>query len=351
MIPILLIGAAYLIGKTMDGNNFEEGGKVPLLAPNGKPSKLTPEQWHLVRTLAFKKWFGDWENSPENASKIVDENGEPLVVYRGNRKNQDELGYQFNLGNNFLEKPSANNFGFFFTDRIDIAKKYMDVDVWDEVKGGSLTSVFLKSEKMLDLTDFGLQIGQESFIEGLKHKGISFIGYENLIDRVLYYFDDNTYEGWGAWVFDYFDIFPELRYLFLKNGITSILFLEKSRNYFNYNVYVVFDSKEIKLADGTNTTFDGSNPDIRFENGGVLDFTSSKSMTIKLGGDLYKVQYQRGEVGDTDRNVWFANVISKNGKQVDGNLYYCRNDLYLNIVDDLGIEIETRHIEYNPDIF
>jgi hypothetical protein len=30
-------------------------------APNGKTSKLTEEQWNLVRTLSFKKWFGDWE--------------------------------------------------------------------------------------------------------------------------------------------------------------------------------------------------------------------------------------------------------------------------------------------------
>lgn len=54
-----------------------------LKAPNGADTKLTPEQWAMVRTKAFKAWFGDWENDPENASKIVDENGEPMVVYRG----------------------------------------------------------------------------------------------------------------------------------------------------------------------------------------------------------------------------------------------------------------------------
>ena len=43
-----------------------------LLAPNGKPSKLTAEQYKLVRSSAFKKWFGDWENDPANASKIID---------------------------------------------------------------------------------------------------------------------------------------------------------------------------------------------------------------------------------------------------------------------------------------
>jgi len=85
---------------TFDGSNpdirFESGGSV-LLAPNGKPSNLTPEQWHLVRTPEFKAWFGDWEalenakirdrgmdeitlyQLAKNVSKVVDENGEPLV--------------------------------------------------------------------------------------------------------------------------------------------------------------------------------------------------------------------------------------------------------------------------------
>lgn len=54
-----------------------------LKAPNGKNSNLTESQWAIVRTKAFKKWFGDWENDPANASKVIDENGEPLVVYHG----------------------------------------------------------------------------------------------------------------------------------------------------------------------------------------------------------------------------------------------------------------------------
>jgi hypothetical protein len=32
-----------------------------LLAPNGKPSNLTPEQYELVRKPEFKKWFGYWD--------------------------------------------------------------------------------------------------------------------------------------------------------------------------------------------------------------------------------------------------------------------------------------------------
>ena len=57
-----------------------------LKAPNGNSSNLNELQWLLVRTPNFKRWFGDWENDPQNASKIVDKNGEPMVVYHGTNK-------------------------------------------------------------------------------------------------------------------------------------------------------------------------------------------------------------------------------------------------------------------------
>lgn len=61
--------------------NAKRDSEGHLLAPNGKKSNLTERQYAQVRTKAFKDWFGDWENNPDEASKIVDENGEPLVVY------------------------------------------------------------------------------------------------------------------------------------------------------------------------------------------------------------------------------------------------------------------------------
>ena len=49
-------------------------------APNGNATNLNEAQWIDVRTKRFKDWFGDWQNDPENSSKVVDENGEPMVV-------------------------------------------------------------------------------------------------------------------------------------------------------------------------------------------------------------------------------------------------------------------------------
>ena len=66
-----------------------EGTTQWMKAPNGEDTNLTEEQWLAVRTPAFKEWFGDWENDPANASKVIDENGEPLVVYHGSDANFD----------------------------------------------------------------------------------------------------------------------------------------------------------------------------------------------------------------------------------------------------------------------
>jgi hypothetical protein len=42
----------------------------------------------------------------------------------------------------------------------------------------------------------------------------------------------------------------------------------------------VFKSNQIKLADGTNITFDKTNDDIRFEKGGVVKENKRKGWTI-----------------------------------------------------------------------
>lgn len=66
--------------------NAKRDSEGHLLAPNGKKSNLTERQYAQVRTKAFKDWFGDWQNDPEHSSKVVDENGEPLVVYHATNK-------------------------------------------------------------------------------------------------------------------------------------------------------------------------------------------------------------------------------------------------------------------------
>lgn len=94
-----------------------------LKAPNGKDSNLNEKQWLQVRTKAFKEWFGDWENDPENASKVVDENGEPRVVYHSGAQNVNEFSLDYKgegIGRQFWGT------GFYFSTSRKKAKDYAE---------------------------------------------------------------------------------------------------------------------------------------------------------------------------------------------------------------------------------
>jgi hypothetical protein len=53
--------------------------------------------------------------------------------------------------------------------------------------------------------------------------------------------------------------------------------------YSNQNGYVVMYSNQIKNADGTNTTFDAGNDDIRFDNGGETKSSTPEYLKMFLG--------------------------------------------------------------------
>lgn len=79
-------------------------------APNGNPTNLTDErQWLQVRTKAFKEWFGDWENNPNEASKVVDENDEPLVVYHGTKNNVEISKVDFSKSDDLISFFTTND--------------------------------------------------------------------------------------------------------------------------------------------------------------------------------------------------------------------------------------------------
>jgi hypothetical protein len=102
----------------------KEGYEGKLLSPNGKPSNLTPQQHAQVRTPEFKAWFGDWENDPANASKVVDENGEPLVVYHGSNS---PTGEPFNVFDNTARSKLSNRTrddAFWFTSDKEVAEEF-----------------------------------------------------------------------------------------------------------------------------------------------------------------------------------------------------------------------------------
>ena len=99
---------------------YDKNGNI--LAPNGKPSNLNERQWVHVRTKAFKDWFGDWENNPANASKVIDENGEPLIVYHGTRTGDAIKKEGFSSKMSGKGNRGADNKQFYFTSSYENAE-------------------------------------------------------------------------------------------------------------------------------------------------------------------------------------------------------------------------------------
>jgi superfamily II DNA or RNA helicase len=66
---------------TIETKETEQGTEFFQLLTN----ELDQSAQHIdqTKTPEFKRWFGDWEKEPEKASKVVDAEGKPLVVYHG----------------------------------------------------------------------------------------------------------------------------------------------------------------------------------------------------------------------------------------------------------------------------
>jgi len=74
--------------------------RIYLIDSNGETTGFIPKsefRYKLERTKAFKMWFGDWQNAPESAgtSKILDEAGEPMMMYHGTNNTSKESMYMF----------------------------------------------------------------------------------------------------------------------------------------------------------------------------------------------------------------------------------------------------------------
>jgi 8-oxo-dGTP pyrophosphatase MutT (NUDIX family) len=216
-----------------------------LLAPNGKPSNLSPEQYKLVRTPEFKAWFGDWENDPETASKVLDENGEPLVVYHGTNKNIVVFDF---------DKTQKNDYGYvgkgmYFTPNKQHALAYAEREQYK--------SIWSNTEK--DISSKAIVINCFLCIKNPK-----------LVDR------DNNFNNLFYSVIGELEkkeISSNITFNLKEKGFDGVIWHRDNCNGCfegrKHWEYITYNSQQIKLSDGTNTTFDGGNPDIRFDEGGL----------------------------------------------------------------------------------
>ena len=286
------------VNTTKEGKRFEEAKHYAdggLIAPNGRHSNLTPEQYELVRTPEFKAWFGDWENNPESASKVVDENGEPMVCYHGTRSRFDIFDIEKGGESNKLAKV-----GFWFTPKSQFAYNFSNSSWWGK-QDPFVYPVFLsiKTPKIF-ITE------QDDY-----KKGIIFgDSYEKFRIDIYKIEGKNEYDanafGQGLALKDEQGTIKKYRDMLFEEGYDGI-FIKNTRfdrhNAGGYNdQYVALYPEQIKLANGINTTFDPNSPNMRYDYGGELEklgFTEQEIQTWKKQNKVKQKQKQNPNVKES----------------------------------------------------
>nr|UVX78433.1 MAG: Large polyvalent protein-associated domain 13 [Bacteriophage sp.] len=194
-------------------------------APNGNPTNLNEKQWVQVRTKAFNEWFGDWENNPEDASKVIDENGEPRVVYHGT---------------------------------------YADFNAFDESHLGDVTDLNATNDDWAKTSHIGFWFNDNKIGFYTKHKPVflnvrnplEFASMESLVDEMSYYDSEEDFKRSNS------------------DGYDSVIVLEDEE--MGGRSYSVFNDNQIKSATENNGGFSSYNDDIRFRE--VKDKNGEKSL-------------------------------------------------------------------------
>lgn len=191
------------------------------------------QQNDQTNTPEFKKWFGD--------SKVVDENGEPLVVYHGTDKDFNEFT-PGRVGN------------MYFSEDPEYAQAY----------GKSIIPVFIKSEKIADLTDTNSKGYKEAVKMFNESGGWASFNEDVMEDRESSDFDPTTDETWE--LIDNPVVVERLK----KAGFDGIK-MNESLNDMAFVTYAVFSPTQIKSATSNQGTFDPNNADIRFMKTGATN--------------------------------------------------------------------------------
>ena len=248
----LLRGQDIRVQQAIQRNN----GNPLNLAPNGKPSILYQSYKDLgysdleaerltaqVYSDSFiNNFFGDWINNPQNASKVVDENGQPMVVYHFT----EESFYSFDK--NLLGKKTKDGdigihasslLGFWFNNNKDF---YKSVESEYNVQKVFLNITDIKNINNLSDLWGALQRITEDTSETYNENGEDFE-------------DDVEYKSSQ----EIADIYLE-DYISYEDGIVV-----KNDTEFGGTSFIAFEPDQIKSATENVGTFSTDSNDIRYQ--------------------------------------------------------------------------------------
>lgn len=170
-----------------------------------------------------------------NSSKVVDENGEPMVVYHGTLAK----GLTHFDKNKIGSRYSYDESGFFFTDKENIAKDYSTSEFDSTVKG-EIVPVFLNARKPIAADNkWAVKNGLGNVLKNMD--SIEF--WDNYQSFMLDEIEDKKSDG-----------------AIINDGYSKMV--------------IVFEPNQIKSATGNTGTFSSFNDDIRFREANNEEITS-----------------------------------------------------------------------------
>ena len=120
----------YSLDKTPNGKKSNLYQTILALPEVNGNTEIANKLKSLVYSNNFTNWFGDWINSPEESSKIVDENGEPKLVYHGSGREYNKFSEEKrgSATGKWKERLSDSEMSFMFTDNPSVAFYYAIIE-------------------------------------------------------------------------------------------------------------------------------------------------------------------------------------------------------------------------------
>ena len=286
----------YVVGVKMDGVDYT-AKLVVGVASDGSlyyDHSLTQIEKGVLSSLALENQprTQDHQNAPDGikdtrlfsllqaqSSLVVDENGEPLVVWHGSPSDFNEFSLRY-LGTN----GTAEGYGFYFTDRRAVAESYARGTEAQRHHGanGRLFEAFLNIAKPLsnervtmtreEFRRFLRELSRQTDADGnplelLSNYGDAAYEGENAVmreaERLEYDGNDNDVDIVHSIINAVGDKETVFRVLRSTTGFDGIV-ADDPKWGGDQTVYVAFSPTQIKSATENVGTFDAGNPDIRY---------------------------------------------------------------------------------------
>ena len=257
----------------------------------------------ITQSKQFIRWFGDWQNSPAKASKVVDNNGEPLVLYHQTEKEfttfdtkQKGSGeFDSEMPTGIFMKPTNNDIGvggniqiplyasiknpLTVNNRSELVKFY-DKNVQGYTKAKSAIDSVNEEYKAKFNEEMKRENEEYQKLWNAKKNGeISEEEYQKSISRDAL---DEIMEEWENKVNEASRNAKALVDDYFKNSNYDGVIVNNDVGSFGRSTktFIAFENTQVKSATDNIGTFDANNPDIRYSLDEDYDFKDEKAGAI-----------------------------------------------------------------------